>query len=349
MDTIYFRTDSNPVIATGHLMRCLAIADAAKKQRIRSVFLTADGQSADVLESRGYENIVLHSRWDKLEEEIPVLLPLIRNRRIGVLLVDSYGASPEYFAALRPCTKTAYIDDLGRTEYPCHLLLNYTVYWEKYRYPERYPQGTELLLGCSYAPLREQFSDPPLKQVSAGVRRILILTGGSDPCHAARSLTEAFLSLPECEGVSLTVVCGRFSPDLEFLEETASRRGNLAVLSDVAEMASHLCRADLAVSAGGTSLYELCACGTPGISYAVADNQLDNVAAFARLGLIDYAGDAREGMAQVCDACVRLFHRLLPQETRRGRACAMRALVDGKGSARIVAAIREWRAGGIEG
>ena len=97
--------------------------------------------------------------------------------------------------------------------------------------------------------------------------------------------------------------------------------------------------ADIAVSAGGTTLYELCACGTPTISYAFADNQLNNVIQFQEDEIIDYAGDAR---------CGNLIEKILyyleqyrsDKDLRLKRARKMQQLVDGNGSMRIV---HEWK------
>ncbi|MCD8398441.1 MAG: hypothetical protein LUD12_14900, partial [Lachnospiraceae bacterium] len=101
---------------------------------------------------------------------------------------------------------------------------------------------------------------------------------------------------------------------------------------DNIHMKSLFDRADLVVSAGGTTLYELCACGVPTISYAIADNQLKNVYFFQKLNLIDYAGDARHDQIEdnVCN--------LISKQTYARRCfCSleMQKYVDGKGSLRI--------------
>ena len=66
-DTLYIRADMNSEISTGHVMRCLSVADAAKRMGREAVFITADDQPKDLIESRGHRCIVLGSRWNDLE------------------------------------------------------------------------------------------------------------------------------------------------------------------------------------------------------------------------------------------------------------------------------------------
>ena len=95
--------------------------------------------------------------------------------------------------------------------------------------------------------------------------------------------------------------------------------------------------ADIVVSAGGTTLYELCACGTPTISYAFADNQLNNVEKFDEDGIIRYAGDAR--YTDIVPAVKKLLTKYDSREYRQELSTRMQDVVDGKGAERIVRAL----------
>lgn len=68
---LYIRTDMNNMIATGHVMRCLAIAEAAKEQGEQVTFLLSDEQAVELIEQRGYQTIVLHTSWYDMESELP--------------------------------------------------------------------------------------------------------------------------------------------------------------------------------------------------------------------------------------------------------------------------------------
>ena len=98
--------------------------------------------------------------------------------------------------------------------------------------------------------------------------------------------------------------------------------------------------ADIAITAGGTTVYELCACGTPSVCYVMADNQMPNARALAREGLMLYGGDVRQGHWQE-EVFVRLDRLLADAGLRKEMAAGMQRLVDGKGADRIARAL--WR------
>ena len=77
-DKIYIRADMNEIIATGHIMRCLSIADAAREMGKETEFITADEKPVDILQKRGYEPVILHTDWQRMEDELEVLIPLIQ-------------------------------------------------------------------------------------------------------------------------------------------------------------------------------------------------------------------------------------------------------------------------------
>ena len=86
---LYIRVDMNQTIATGHVMRCLSIAEAAKDEGADVIFILADTQAEELIQSKGIRTIVLNSTWNDFEKEIPDLLDLIARENIRTLLVDS--------------------------------------------------------------------------------------------------------------------------------------------------------------------------------------------------------------------------------------------------------------------
>ncbi len=118
------------------------------------------------------------------------------------------------------------------------------------------------------------------------------------------------------------------------------RYPNLHIHKAVDDIETYMERADLAVSAGGTTLYELCAVGTPAISYSFADNQLENVRTFDKEGIIAYAGDARKQDAAFhIAAMLERYHT--DAALRRERSERMQDLVDGTGAGRIAEVLAE--------
>ncbi len=337
---VYIRTDMNETIATGHVMRCLSIADAVRDLGEACVFLLADAQAKELVEARGHHAVILGTKWDDMESELPVLKAFIRERRVRQLLIDSYQATARYLAALSGQLKTIYIDDINAFHYPVHAIICYANYWWKFAYPAHY-EDTKLYLGPEYVPLKGAFASCGEKAIADIPRRLLLLSGGADPHHALERLLE---KLAPGRWERIDVICGRYCADYERMKRMYIRNGAIVFHQAVADMEIYMRAADVAVSAGGSALYELCAAGTPAISYSFADNQLDNVRQFAEDGLIEYAGDIRyQDIAETVSGILK--HGYAEKEERERRSEAMKRLVDGRGAQRIAQILTE-EAGG---
>ncbi len=347
--TLYIRADGNERIGTGHIMRCLAIAQAIKRQGGNAVFLVAEEALEPLIGQHGFEAVCLKAQWNDLEQELEGLADLIRQEGIPVLLVDSYYVTPRYLETLGQYTKLAYIDDLGLCAYPVDLLIRYglcTASAALKSRSARYPAGQSdrgcpcILEGRRYVPLQNQFSAVPRRETAGQAARILVLTGGTDPFHAALGIAEYAASAEKYRGLVFDIVCGRYNPDYERLRELAMENQQIEVHRNVTDMAGRMQEADIAITAGGTTVYELCACGTPSVCYVMADNQMPNARALAREGLMLYGGDVRQGHWQE-EVFVRLDRLLADAGLRKEMAAGMQRLVDGKGADRIARAL--WR------
>ncbi len=327
---LYIRTDMNEVIASGHVMRCLSIADAAKRDGEDTVFLLADNHAVPLLEKRGYQSVILHTQWNHMDAELPVLKKAVEKHQIQSLLIDSYQVTENYLRELSKVTGTFYIDDLNAFYYPVTGIICYANYWEKFGYPQIY-KDTRLYLGPQYIPLRKEFCNCQKKYIAPVVNCLLLMSGGSDPYHVLPQILER---MKKETYQRIDVICGIYNTDYNELKEKYQSDKNIFVHKAVDDMAAYMKRADLAVSAGGTALYELCAVGTPAISYAIADNQLNNVKKFEEDGLMDYAGDVRKEDA--VSNIIRLISGMRENRTlRMERSQKMQKLVDGKGAERI--------------
>ena len=330
---IYIRTDMNATVATGHVMRCLSIADAVRELGEETVFLVADEEPVEFLRDRGYASIVLQSDWRNMDGELPILMKVIEDNGIKELFIDSYQVTQNYLQTLKKHIKVCYLDDLNRFEYPVDTLICYDNYYEKFDYPSRL-QDVKLYLGMQYAPLRAVFRNCPVKQISPRAMNLLLLSGGTDPYHILKRLLNALAPGKRSERWKITVICGGMNQDYEQIRSDYEGINNVSVFRQVNDIENYMQEADIAVSAGGSTLYELCACGTPAIAYAFADNQLENVWQFAEEGLIPYAGDLRKD--DVIGNVVRLLEDLRDdQKLREERSVRMQNLIDGRGALRI--------------
>lgn len=336
---LLIRADANNYIATGHVMRCISIAQVAIAQGHEVKFVIADLDGAILLEKYNMDYICLYTIWNQMDEEIEKVSEIIDNEKPDFILVDSYYVTLKYLSSLRMLCKVAYIDDLNRFIYPCDILICYANYYKKFRYEERYPLGTKLLLGPKYAPLRQVFSVINSIKKKEKNNNILIMSGGTDEYHVIKKFLYHFNQNP-CRntGVNINAICGVYNADYKWLTEKYSTYSNINIFRSVDDIEKFMLESDVVISAGGSTLYELCACGTPTICYSFADNQIDNVKSFDRDGLMIYAGDVRDNDI-MNDILNNVFDLLGNEEKRALLQSKMRETVDGKGSVRIVEAL----------
>ena len=331
---IYIRADMNEQIATGHIMRCLSIADALRGLGEPVRFILADEQAVSILEQRGYDAIVLHTQWNCMEEELSVLSQVIRNEHIDKLLIDSYQVTQRYLAELSKLVTTFYIDDLNLFEYPVDAVICYANYWKKFQYKIN-DKRTTYLLGMKYVPLKQAFWNCEAKIISEKANNLLILTGGSDPFNVTEQILD---SIDTYQFQTIDVICGIYNTNYKKFVKKYENNKNIKFHQAVNNIEQYMKKADIAISAGGMTLYELCAIGTPAISFSFADNQLDNVRQFQEDGLIDYAGDAR--MDDIAGTINQYLTRYRNDfELRKEKSEKMQKVVDGKGAERIARAI----------
>lgn len=331
----YIRADGNEQIGSGHIMRCLSIANALKKKGIAATFITADSASQELVASFGFPVICLDTDWRDWSQEIDKMAKLIKSLKIEKVLIDSYSVTRTYFQQLRNYTKIIYMDDINQFVYPVDILVNYNIYAQKMVSKEDYAsENTRLLLGCNYVPLREEFRNmrkPARKKVSD----ILITTGGSDSYNFAGTLLRSLVT-KQYENYSFHVVAGYYNTHKEELRQLAQKHSNIVLHNQVRQMSKLMQECDIAVTAGGSTLYELSACGVPSISFSFADNQLYGVKEFDEQEIVYYSGDIRHNLRECLDNIAGRLNLLIMDEALRIRlASRMQALVDGFGAERI--------------
>lgn len=296
---IVIRADANENIASGHVMRCLSIADALFDLGEDIVFFTSDSAAEKVINSRGFKAIRLSADWNEKDRELKEFIAGLDRLNPDILLVDSYQVTDHYLRTLRGIVRLAYIDDLNAFDYPVDIVINYAIYAKELVYP----QDKKYLLGIEYAPLRKQFalSESEIKKSIENqrmIKQVLLTAGATDPYHVTEDVIREMLERSELDGYKIAVIKGRFWSDdysnrVKALSLRPTIRGRIAIYEDIENMAEIMLESSIAVSAGGSTLYELCACCVPTITFSYADNQLGNVNGFARNGLMIYAGDAR--------------------------------------------------------
>lgn len=341
----YIRVDGNDKIATGHVMRCLAIANALRNLGEETTFILAEKFAIEMIEKEGFKTICLNGSYDKITQETDKLIHVIKERNIKILLVDSYFVNESYFLELKKYLTLIYIDDIGKCVYPVDLLINYCNYYEKFNYQELYSgTNTKLLLGCDYVPLREEFSERKQRKFNK-CRDILITTGGTDAYNMAYRISKEMLNRNSFAKMNLHIISGKFNfhlKDLKQLEELScitaqdKKHCTITIYNNVKNMADMMMSCDLGISAGGTTLYELCYCGLPTVCFAFADNQLYGTTTFGEENILINTGDIRQNIDDSVYKIVHATSLLMDNiDLRMHYSKKMTELVDGNGALRI--------------
>lgn len=326
---ILIRADANTTIATGHVMRCLSIADGIKAMGGECIFVTADTFPDSFIEGRGFKHICLNSDYKNMYSELDAMRELVREYKPNVVLVDSYFVTKEYFDGLREFVKVAYIDDVNAFDYPVDILINYSVYGESVDY--KLPDGCAKLLGTTYAPVRRQFSPENATAYYLRDRNILITAGGVDFDGMIKLILQKLLEDSEFNDYDFTVMVGKTYNDDSVLKISNPR---VKIYQNVSDVATLMKNAMFAVSAGGSTLYELCALQTPTVTFSVVDNQLGNVREFDNRGIFKYAGDTRNGKESVVEKVAEYLREGL-HNADNNLIGLMKSCVDGRGAERI--------------
>ncbi len=261
--TLYVRGDGGATMGAGHLMRLMTITDTIRKQ-CKIIYLCADEASAGLPRDKGYEAIVLKTDYRNMEEEIPLFQTLFKEK--AMFLVDSYYVTDSYLKALGSFGRVYLLDDYGLKAHPVDGVINYNAFASKARYEELCPMG-KCFVGPCYVPLREQFSKD--YAVEKDEKAILITTGGGDRDNIAGQILEAIYEKDK----NYHLIVGRFSPNLEKIKAYAADKPNVIYHHNVENMAKLMQECYFGITAGGTTIYEMCASALPFVCFSYAENQ----------------------------------------------------------------------------
>ena len=251
-----------------------------------------------------------------------------------MLVVDSYAVSPRDLAAARPTVRLLVaVDDTGRFPLPAHVVVNSAPGVE----PPGPRDGTCYLLGPRFALLARQFAESPIRPFREEVGRVLLVLGGSTPAVLVARLARATRrALPDAE---LDIVVGPLGDDTAAVTTALAGLSGFRLHRAPASLRRLMLEADVAVTAGGVTLLEVAAVGTPAVGICVAPNQEPNLSGFAREGACHLVGRSEDaGLPSAVEAALVG----LAADNRRRRVMGERArqLVDGRGAERVAEAIR---------
>lgn len=342
---VLIRADASVAIGTGHVMRCLTLAQALREKGVSVTFLCRElpGNLNSHIEQQGFHvhRIALDDSadWNADARQAQAVVTASGNQPDWIV-TDHYGLDARWESALRPFTRRIMvIDDLADRSHDCDLLLDQNSYaGQETAYSRLIPSHAIQLLGPQYALLRKEFAQAraTLQPRNGSVKRILVFFGGSDPSNETEKALAA-LAAPDFAEIALDVVVGASNPQREKIRGLCASRANTTFHCQASNMAELMAHADLSIGAGGTTSWERMALGLPTLVISVAGNQEQIAEHLATLGAQHYLGKARDiDAGQLGAALENCLHA--PADCAAMSAIAM-ALADGLGTSRVVAAM----------
>lgn len=321
--TVAFRSDASIQIGTGHVMRCLTLADALHARGARCSFICRQhsGHLLDMIAQRGHLAVALpslatttnrmpadtaHATWlgTDWSTDAQQTREALGGESFDWLVVDHYALDHRWEQALRPyCHNLMVIDDLDDRPHDCDVLLDQNLGRSAQDYGGLLKPRTATLIGPQYALLRPEFaqlrSQSLARRTQPQLKHLLITMGGVDKDNATGQVLQALTACHLPADLRITVVMGLHAPYLADVKQQASQMPRpTQVLVGVSEMAQLMSGSDLCIGAAGSTSWERCCLGLPTLLLVLADNQLAGARALAQCGAV-LPVTTKQKMAQV--------------------------------------------------
>lgn len=304
------RVDASTQIGSGHVMRCLTLAQKLKKEKQADVYFVMrllEGNLINLVKDKGFTVLTLpeapvnndlqgYAKWLTVTqkqdaEDTKAIISELSN--IDLLVVDSYAIDYIWENELRPYVKQIMvIDDLANRKHNCDILLDQNFYINKEeRYKSLVPENCKLYLGPKFALLRKEFYKVKanLRKRDGNIKNILVFFGGSDLTNETEKAIKA-IELLNKPDIRVNVVVGNGNKNKEKLKKLCEQNPQLKFYCQVDNMAELMNKADLAIGAGGTTIWERYFMELPSIVISIADNQTKICEDCAVEGLFKYLG-----------------------------------------------------------
>lgn len=270
---LLIRADATTSIGTGHVMRCLALAQAWRREGGMVYHL---GEVTANLEERLKREGIATLPLDRAPgSDADAMQTLAQAESLGAdwIVVDGYHFTASYLERVKSDgQRVLFVDDFGQLpRYPVDFILNQNSYADVASYAGRDPD-TQLLLGCRYALLREEFLQrpPPVRSYLEPARRVLITLGGSDPDNITLRIVRSLVATGA--GFEIKVILGGSNLHRDTVAEAMTGTG-MELIVNSNDMPGLMEWAEVAIAAGGSTSWELMYMGLPPVLVTLADNQ----------------------------------------------------------------------------
>ena len=354
---IAFRVDASEHIGSGHVMRCLALADGLAENGFECLFMCGDlpGNLNKLIHDRGFEVKVLQldsGNYRVAGQVMPVLTDSAINTDfaqceiflvdadVDVVIVDHYLLDARWECKARLFTHgLVVIDDIANRLHDCDILIDQN-YDDVRRYLPLVPGHCHLLLGPKYALLRPEYAAYKKNRYFLSsheeIKKIFVFFGGADKYDLTGKALVA-LSQTSLVDIRLDIVVGASYLYMAELEYNAKLRGNTSIHKPRLHLADLMADADLAIGAGGVTNWERLTLGLPSLIITQADNQKPISQLLDKQQVVKLLGAAEDATPDSILSFL-LDKSLLDRLLQNGRNAM--ALCDGLGIPRVVDSIK---------
>lgn len=359
---VVFRADASVEIGTGHIMRCLTLADELKRHGHQCHFICREhkGHLGELITNKGYALSLLsdfkgiesnvnqdeqnaYSQWLGVSWQYDAnqTIESLSSERADWLIVDHYALDARWEQKIAPeVDRIMVIDDLADRPHDCNLLLDQNLGRELEDYEGLLQHNTKCLIGPRYALLRPEFSRLREKSLqrrqNPAVKRVLISLGGVDQMNVTGQVLVALSETTLSHDIELDIIMGASTPALTQVQAQAASLPYRATVSvNVDDMAERMCLADLSIGAAGSTSWERCCMGLPVILVVLADNQESGARALEAFGAALAINDPKK--IQV--VLPLLLEKICKSESLKRMSTAASGITDGKGFIHVVEAM----------
>ena len=336
MQRILIRVDASPEIALGHLKRCISLAEGLSAKGLDPLFLCLDDESSRKLLSIFSFQTVFINTPVNTGEDIASTLNLMKEKALDCVIFDSYSVNSDYLDHFSSAGhRVICIDDIADRPLPCNMIINGGL-----RAEELDCEAPIKLLGIKYCLLSKPFWNHSNTRISGDINNVMITMGGIDHYRFSERCMKIIDKIPG--DIHITIIVGPFydnKADIEKIARQISKEVELVKGRD--NLHPYMQKCDMAISAGGFTLYELAALRKPVIGLGLWENQYRNVDELDKMGVI-------LGLKYIDD---NKFHNNFESavcrmaespELRNDLAEKAGALLDGQGALRTAAEIKQF-------
>lgn len=349
---VVFRADASSEIGTGHIMRCITLADALKKIGAHSYFICRYIPQflSELIEEKGHSQFLLpkgrvfekrvddvsHAHWLGTIWEVDAghTAQIIEKIQPNWIVLDHYALDIrwEKLVSNTEC-RLLVIDDLFDRPHNADILIDQNLGRSPQCYRKWVPNNCKVLVGPEFALLRPEFAKVRRQSLSQRqkpqLKSILITMGGADKDNVSGWLLNCLSRLPNFASFNITVVLGASATNVEAVKARAAIL-NVKVLQNVPNMAELMRDTDLCIGAAGSTSWERACLGVPAVVFSLADNQTQLCETLDRMEIAKFSS------IWEVEEFLNTMHILSNTKYLSRLSCNAASLVDGLGASRVI-------------